>query len=74
MFGARIKIMWEEQLVDPPIDYINKYNIVLFNAGDQRDLKLPIIITYTKQVHSYIGWESLSYGLIKTQTNVLSFR
>ena len=22
MFGARIKIMWEEQLVDPPIDYI----------------------------------------------------
>ena len=21
MFGARIKIMWEEQLVDPPIYY-----------------------------------------------------
>ena len=22
MFGTRIKIMWEEQLVDPPIDSI----------------------------------------------------
>ena len=22
MFGAIIKIIWEEQLVDPPIDYI----------------------------------------------------
>ena len=22
MFGARMKIMWEEQLVDPPVDYI----------------------------------------------------
>ena len=22
MFGARVKIMWEEQLVDPPIHYI----------------------------------------------------
>ena len=24
MFGARIKIMWEEQLVDPSIHYIKK--------------------------------------------------
>ena len=23
MLGSRIKIMWEEQPVDPPIDYIN---------------------------------------------------
>ena len=23
MFGARIKIIWEEQRVDPPIHYIN---------------------------------------------------
>ena len=23
MFGARIKIVWEEQLVDPPIDFIS---------------------------------------------------
>ena len=22
MFGPRIKIMWEEQLVDPPIDFL----------------------------------------------------
>ena len=27
MFGARIKIMWEEQLVDPPIDYITFLNV-----------------------------------------------
>ena len=25
MFGARIKIMWEERLVDPPIDYIQYF-------------------------------------------------
>ena len=24
MFGTRIKIMWKEQRVDPPIDYIMK--------------------------------------------------
>ena len=30
MVGARIKILWAEQLVDPPNEYINKiyYNIV----------------------------------------------
>ena len=27
MFGARMKIMWEEQLVDPPIDYITPVNV-----------------------------------------------
>ena len=27
MFGARIKIVWEEQLVDPPIDYITSLNV-----------------------------------------------
>ena len=26
MFGTRIKIIWEEQLVDPPIDYITSVN------------------------------------------------
>ena len=26
-FGARIKIVWEEQLVDPPIDYITFVNV-----------------------------------------------
>ena len=26
LFGARIKIMWEEQLVNPPIDYITSVN------------------------------------------------
>ena len=26
-FGARIKIMWEEQLVDPPIDYMTPVNV-----------------------------------------------
>ena len=26
MFGARIKIMWKEQHVDPPIDYITSVN------------------------------------------------
>ena len=26
-FGARIKIMWEEQLVDPPIDYLKTMNV-----------------------------------------------
>ena len=25
--GARIKIMWEEQLVDPPIDYVKSVNV-----------------------------------------------
>ena len=29
MFGNKIKIMWEEQVVDPPIDYINKWFYVL---------------------------------------------
>ena len=28
MFGARIKIMWEEQLVDPPIAYLIKAGII----------------------------------------------
>ena len=27
MFGARIKIMWEKQIVDPPIDYITSVNV-----------------------------------------------
>ena len=27
MIGARIKIMWEEQLADPPIDYITSVNV-----------------------------------------------
>ena len=26
-FGAKIKIMWEEQLVDPPIDNITSVNV-----------------------------------------------
>ena len=26
MVGPRIKIMWEEKLVDPPIDYITSVN------------------------------------------------
>ena len=28
MFGARIKIIWEEHLVDPPIDYITSVNVL----------------------------------------------
>ena len=28
MFGARIKIVWEEQLVDPAVEYITYLNIV----------------------------------------------
>ena len=27
MFVARVKIMWEEQLVDPSIDYITPANV-----------------------------------------------
>ena len=27
MFGARIMIMWEEQLVDPLFDYITSVNV-----------------------------------------------
>ena len=27
MVGARIKIMWEEQLVDPPNEYITSVNV-----------------------------------------------
>ena len=27
MVGARIKIMWEEQLVDPPNEYITPVNV-----------------------------------------------
>ena len=30
MIGARIKIMWEEQLADPPIDYITSVNVCMF--------------------------------------------
>ena len=30
MFGARIKIMWEEQLVDPPIHNITSVNALKF--------------------------------------------
>ena len=26
MFGARVKIMWDEQLVDPPVHYITSVN------------------------------------------------
>ena len=32
ILGAKMMIMWEEQLVDPPITYINnicKYNVIL---------------------------------------------
>ena len=29
MFGARIKIIWEWQLFDPPIDYIRTVNVPL---------------------------------------------
>ena len=27
MFGARIKIIWEEQLVDPPLDFKTFVNV-----------------------------------------------
>ena len=27
ILGPRMKIMWEEQLVDPPIDYITSVNV-----------------------------------------------
>ena len=27
IFGARMKIMWEKQLVDPPIDYKTPVNV-----------------------------------------------
>ena len=27
MFGARMKIMWEEQLVDPTTDYLTSVNL-----------------------------------------------
>ena len=26
-FGAKIKIVWEEQLTDPPIDFITSVNV-----------------------------------------------
>ena len=29
LFGARIKIMWEEKLVDPPIAYLTTVNALL---------------------------------------------
>ena len=29
MFGARMKNMWEEQLVDPPIDFITIIKVSL---------------------------------------------
>ena len=28
IFGTRIKVMWEEQLFDPPIDYITSVNVL----------------------------------------------
>ena len=27
MFGAKMKIMWEEQLVDPPTDLLTSVNV-----------------------------------------------
>ena len=47
MFGARIKIMWEEQLVDPPIDYIT--NITKSKAGifiRMNNFNINILICY----------------------------
>ena len=33
MFGVRIKIMWEEQLVDPPICYLKVIYFAVLLAG-----------------------------------------
>ena len=30
MFGGRIKLMWEEQLADPPIDYVK---LITYDMG-----------------------------------------
>ena len=35
MFGARIRIMWEEQLVGPPIDFIFAEGLLLHNSALQ---------------------------------------
>ena len=48
MFGARINIRWEGQLVDPPTHYITVnpetcyFYIRVFNDGTKKDLKPPI--------------------------------
>ena len=35
MFGAGIRIMWEEQLVDPPIHFIFAVGLLLHNSALQ---------------------------------------
>ena len=35
MVGARIKILWEEQLVDPPNEYLTPVNVNICLCGTQ---------------------------------------
>ena len=46
MYGATIKIKWEEQLVDPPIHYID-----IFAVFNNEDLQALILVGPT--------WENL---------------
>ena len=48
MFGARIQIMWEEQLVDPPIDYIGK------SINDAYQISLDFLETANNQDKSFL--------------------
>ena len=46
MFGTRIKIMWEEHLVNPPVDFITMPDII-------------IIISYKFTTDMYINTQYL---------------
>ena len=55
MFGTRMKIMWEEQFVDPPIRYV-KSVIWLFHELRQDDFLRPSHYT-TIRTPNYLGWK-----------------
>ena len=59
-FGTRIKIMWEEQLVDSPIDSITSVNIPLSSI-----LNLPVKIQCSQR---------LCMNLNKVQANCINLR
>ena len=40
MFGARIEIMWEEQLVDPPIHYNRPQRLPVTRSSARVTLKM----------------------------------
>ena len=46
IFGARINIMWEEQLVDPPIHYITTVNALYFIEISMVNIELKCLTVF----------------------------